>query len=509
MQEYCMYLRKSRADIDAEAGGVVDILARHEQILTELAERRGLNVTAIYREIASGESIARRPVMQQLLHEIEQGKWAGVLVTETSRLARGNSVDQGIVSQTFKYTGTKIITPTKDIDPSDEADEEFFELGLFLSRFEYRMIRRRMVAGEKAARKEGRFVKNSAPYGYEREKLARGWTLRPVPEQAEVVRLIFKLYLEGNGYVRIANRLNGMSIPAPNGDKWVSSSIPGMLRNPHYAGYTSSAYRPSQSTYKDGKLVRSRPKNHELELYEGKHEAIVSREAWHDVQNRMKKTIMPRGREMKNPLASLIVCDKCGKVMVRRRAGRNNIIILACPTPGCPTVSSVLERVEHLLIDTLSVFLRAVMMELDTAPPDLTAQRHALSIAQEKLARANARMQRAFELVEDGTYSRQTFLMRQSEIQQEQAKQWERIEQVTNKIESAQKLYEARSKFEPRMRQLMSVYDFNAPAADRNRLLRSVIASVDYHKTIGGRWATETDLRLTIHPIIFLSDHIK
>ena len=46
---YCMYLRKSRADIEAEARGEGETLARHEKILLDLAKKMKLNVTQIHR----------------------------------------------------------------------------------------------------------------------------------------------------------------------------------------------------------------------------------------------------------------------------------------------------------------------------------------------------------------------------------------------------------------------------------------------------------------------------
>ena len=54
MQSYAIYLRKSRADIEAEAKGEGETLARHHAQLMELARRRDLNVTHIYKEIVSG-----------------------------------------------------------------------------------------------------------------------------------------------------------------------------------------------------------------------------------------------------------------------------------------------------------------------------------------------------------------------------------------------------------------------------------------------------------------------
>ena len=198
-EEYCMYLRKSRVDIEAEAHGEGETLARHEKLLLEVARRDKLNVTQIYREVVSGETIASRPVMQHVLQEVEQGRWAGVLVVEVERLARGDTIDQGIMAQTFKYSGTKIVTPLKVYDPNNEYDEEYFEFGLFMSRREYKTINRRLQRGRLAAAKEGKWVSGVAPYGYEKIRVPndKGWTLRPVEAEADIVRFIFRLYTSG------------------------------------------------------------------------------------------------------------------------------------------------------------------------------------------------------------------------------------------------------------------------------------------------------------------------
>lgn len=135
----CIYLRKSRADREAEARGEGETLARHERILLDLAKKRGYNVGAIYREVVSGETISARPVMQQLLQEVEAGKWDGVLVVEVERLARGDTIDQGVVSRAFQFSNTLIITPMKTYDPNNEFDEEYFEFGLFMSRREFKL----------------------------------------------------------------------------------------------------------------------------------------------------------------------------------------------------------------------------------------------------------------------------------------------------------------------------------------------------------------------------------
>ena len=243
MAGYVIYLRKSRADLEMESRGEGETLARHRAALLEVAKRQGLSVTQIYSEIVSGETIAARPVIQKLLSEVEQGMWTGVLVMEIERLARGDTIDQGVVAQAFKFSGTKIITPVKVYDPGNEFDEEYFEFGLFMSRREYKTITRRMQRGRLASVKEGKFAANKAPYGYKRVRLEKdkGWTLEPVPEQAEAVQLIFDWYVNGEkkadgtqerlGYLKIAQKLDAMKLPTVTGGSWSVGTVKEILTN--------------------------------------------------------------------------------------------------------------------------------------------------------------------------------------------------------------------------------------------------------------------------------------
>ena len=86
---YCMYLRKSRKDLEAELQGAGETLARHRTVLEDLATRRGYDIGRVYTELGSADTIADRPVMQQLLADVRIGLWDGVLVYDIARLARG------------------------------------------------------------------------------------------------------------------------------------------------------------------------------------------------------------------------------------------------------------------------------------------------------------------------------------------------------------------------------------------------------------------------------------
>lgn len=162
---YIKYLRKSRKDLEAEQHGSGETLAKHDLILTNLYRSMGIKDEQIItlREIVSGDSIASRPVIQEVLQLVEQGGIAGVIVTEVERLARGNTSDQGLIANTFQYSNTKIITPMKIYDPTNEYDQEYFEFGLFMSRREYKTINRRLQNGRNMSASQGKFPRCLCP----------------------------------------------------------------------------------------------------------------------------------------------------------------------------------------------------------------------------------------------------------------------------------------------------------------------------------------------------------
>lgn len=283
---YCIYLRKSRADAEAEARGEGETLARHEHTLLELARRQGLSITHIYREIVSGDSIAARPQMQALLQAVTDGQYTGVLVMEIERLARGDTIDQGVVAQAFRESGTLIVTPVKTYDPTNEFDEEYFEFSLFMSRREYKTIKRRMQAGRIASVKEGNYIGTTAPYGYRKispEPKVR--TLEIIPEEAEAVRMMFEWYISGAGTKAIATKLNLLQIPPKKTAAWEPVSVRKILHSPIYVG------KVQWHTKRDGTI-----------LADGLHEAIISEEQWQQAQqmHERKASPIPSGYTSKN-----------------------------------------------------------------------------------------------------------------------------------------------------------------------------------------------------------------
>ncbi len=506
---YCLYLRKSRADTEAEAKGAGETLSRHETALLALAKRLDLTITAVYKEIVSGETIANRPVMQQLLDEVERGQWQGVLVMEITRLARGETIDQGIVAQAFKYSNTKIITPDKIYNPANEFDEEYFEFGLFMSRREYKMINQRQQRGRLASIREGKYLGNKPPYGYRRLKLEnqKGWTLEP-DENAATVQLIYNLFTEEKlGCSKIANRLNALACPTQSGKSWIDSVVRGILTNPVYAGWIRWGGRPQTKTASNGKIRKSRPRAaaENIILAKGLHHPIITQEQFDLAQKLFNNNRSPRGPQnngLHNPLVGLLTCVHCGKKMFKR-PNKNGVDRIICTTPGCPTVSDNLEHVEQVLLQSVSKWLIEHKLQDnlldDTATDTSTAQTQLKKIQQEQET-LNHQKKRIHELLEKDVYSIETFLERSAELAAKQKSLQQQVEELQSEITAKQKLLQSQNEIIPKMQTILETYSSTPNAEAKNRLLKSVIEKVVYSKTTNQRWSTENDLTLTIYP---------
>lgn len=198
-----IYLRKSRKDMDYfKDESIEKTLQRHEKELQDFIISifgKPIPEHNIYREVASGDTIEDRPVIQEVLSIIEDDNKKGVICIEIERLARGNTMDQGIIAQTFQYTNTKIITPYKIYNLDNEDDLSYFEDGLFQARKYLKYTKRILSRGRLRSVKDGKYVGSVLPYGFNKIKLLneKGYILVKNESEAKVIRLMADLFLDG------------------------------------------------------------------------------------------------------------------------------------------------------------------------------------------------------------------------------------------------------------------------------------------------------------------------
>lgn len=524
MDQYLIYLRKSRQDRDQELQtGVFDTLQRHRDTLMALAKSCGYPIAGVFEEVVSGDTIAERPEMQKLLSAVETGTYTGVLVMEVPRLARGNTRDQGTVAETFQYSGTKIITPDKIYDPSNESDEEYFEFGLFMSRREYKAINRRLQRGRIASLNEGKYIAGTPPYGYRKIKIARqkGYTLEIVPEQAEVVREIFRLYTVGDprpdgtlepiGSYGIANQLNAQSITSPGGVKWSAASVRDILKNPTYAGYVRWAYRPERKQMVGGSVVISHPVSHDNRMQKGLHPAIITEAAWIATRSVLldrSHAPVPGSRQISNPLAGILYCSICGRSLVQLPQGSHGTPMLMCPTPKCPTVGSRLDVTQAALLDGLQDWLNDYRVSRTEGellrPGDQSAVRDAersLIKAKANFAALSKQKGSLHDLLEQGIYTQDIFWERSRNLDGRIADAEKRIRSLSGHLTALHRADRAGRKLVPKIQNVLDIYGSLETCSQKNTLLKSVLDHVIYSKTVGGKWR-ESDLKLFLYPKI-------
>lgn len=511
MEYYCAYLRKSRKDRELEAQGQGETLARHEKMLKDLAEKRNIKISKFYREVVSGESIATRPVMQELLADVEKGLWTGVLVVEVERLARGDTMDQGLVSQTFKYSNTKIITPLKIYDPNNDFDEQYFEFGLFMSRQEYRTINRRLHAGMIASVKEGKYISSYPPYGYEKYKLKgqKGNSLRPIPEQATIIKFIFEECLKGNSITSIKNALNLKCIPSARNSEWVQSTIRQILRNPVYIGKIKWEDRRTKKKIIDGKVIRVHNPDSEIILVDGIHEPIIDEKTFEEVQKILDSHITPNQKEkssLNNSLAGILKCELCGKTMsmVLKYPRDKKKPALRCLY--CNNSSSVYETVEKKLLDSLVVLLKEY--ELDYNEMNQKTQTETLlKIDQEKVNKLHDTLEKLslqknnlYDLLEQGVYDKETFLNRSNLINEKIDSTQKEILDLNADIEKLETVINNKRTFIPKLQNVIDTYFKTDDIVLKNKLLKSVLGKVTYKKV---NPKSPEDFTLTLYPKLF------
>ena len=490
---YAIYLRKSREDIEAEKYGEGETLARHEKILTTLAEKRNLPISKIYREVVSGETISERKEMQKLLKDVENEKWTGVLVVEVERLARGDTIDQGRVSKAFKYSHTKIITPVKTYDPDNEFDEEYFEFGLFMSRREYKTINRRLQRGREISVQEGKFVGNIAPFGYDRVKLknAKGYTLSINRNEAPIVKEIFRLYtFENNTINSVVNKLNNMNLKPRISDEWSISSVKDILSNPIYIGKLTWNRRKQKKKTKNGHLIISRPRNQNYLIYDGLHEPLIDNKTWELVQEKRKENTpkVKHSNVIQNPLVGLVFCKKCGKPMQRRPYNKTNkITTLICPNPRCDNISSKLYVVENKIIEALKIWLKNYKVNYEIKDNSNTDNNkvieQSISATKKELEKESTKIDKIYDFLENGIYNKDEFINRSKSIKDNIQNLETKLNEYNTLLQKNTEMQNEKETIIPKLENVIDLYDKLETAEDKNILLKSIISKVTYLKT--------------------------
>lgn len=289
-----------------------------------------------------------RPGIKKMFELARNGKIDAVFVKDLSRLGRHRTLTLDCIDK-LKLLGVRVISVTENIDSFNDSDDLLIGFKGLLNDCYSRDIQKKVIYGFRQKQQEGLVM--IPPMGYFKDKNTN--EVEIVEEAAEIIRTIFKLYLEGYGLKAIARILNekGMKSPAyyqlkligkkqgHNKPKitsrflWDYSSVKRILKNEFYCG-----------TVVNHKNERSRITKRQIDVpaeEQFRHEdmvpAIIPREMWERTQEflnaKVRKNVRAGENKPCHKYSGLLQCSDCGcsfVAKVRKTKGNPDRVEYVC-----------------------------------------------------------------------------------------------------------------------------------------------------------------------------------
>ncbi len=276
-----------------------------------------------------------RPGFNQLIKDLDQ-KIDRVFVKDFSRLGRHNAKVLLLLDE-FRERNKQLIV-IDDAYDSLRAEDDIIGIKTWYNERYVKEASKKIRSALQARQIDGSLI-TQLPFGYRRNENDKR-TIEIIDSHAECVRLVYKLYLNGLGYRRIANRLTQEGVPTPSmilGEReirdgkvskrriaftWSEAMVKDMLGNDFYTGVLRLHKRHRKTIHGKDKRV---PKEEQY-TFENHHPAIIGKTDFERVQE-MKAERMGRREYSGTPVSSFfggcIFCRDCGSRLtpIRRKTG--------------------------------------------------------------------------------------------------------------------------------------------------------------------------------------------
>ena len=404
-----LYSRLSVGDEDRD-GGESNSIQNQKKFLESYA--RQLKLTNIRHYIDDDESgrFFDRSAYSRMIEDVENGKIGVCIMKDMTRWGR-DYLQVGNAMEIFRRNNVRFIAVNNGIDSEKPDTLEFAPFINIMSEWYARDISKKVKTGIRTKGTSGKPIATEAPYGYVKDPGDKDFWLID-EEAAEVVRLIFRLFLDGKNRNQIAVYLKNEQVPTPtfymkdrgrgtakskplneeNRYKWNKTTLTKILTRQEYCGdvvnfKTAKHFRDKRNHYVD----RS-----QWQITENVHEPIVDRADFENVQRILENIPVkrPNGDGEIHPLSGLLFCKDCGaKMHIRidyRNGGKRHIAYCSeyhkgkarnpkCNSPHImdadllmQTVSEVLKKIAEYSISNRADFEALVKKSLDVQQTDRT-----------------------------------------------------------------------------------------------------------------------------------------
>ena len=362
---------KKNKDDDSES------IANQKSMLLKYALEQGWEVVNIYSDDDYSGADNNRPDFNRMLEECEKGNVDIVLCKTQSRFSRDMEVIEKYIHNKFIEWGVRFVSIVDNADTDVEGNKKSRQINGLVNEWYLEDLSNNVRKSLQNKREDGQFLGSFAPYGYRKDPNNKNKLLID-PISAEVVKEIFELYKNGNGYYKITKSLNDRGILTPsnykkeNGSKyvcrsakcgertkWCQDTIAGILRNEVYMGNLVQG-RKTYVSYKNHKQI-IKPKEEWTHSY-GTHEPIIDVDTWNIVQSKFKsRTRVTRTGEV-YMLSRKVCCKECKHIFTRNlyKTSEGKTAYLKCKGKRlanyeCDNISSIrCDVLEKILVEEIN-----------------------------------------------------------------------------------------------------------------------------------------------------------
>lgn len=333
-----LYSRLSVGDEDRD-GGESNSIVNQKAFLERYARQHKLMNIRHYIDDDESGRFFDRSAYTQMISDVESGKIGIVIMKDMTRWGR-DYLQVGNAMEIFRRNNVRFIAINNGIDSKDQNTLEFAPFINIMSEWYARDISKKVTTGIKTKEASGKPVATEAPYGYIKDPKSKDYWIVD-KEAAEVVKLIFTLFMEGKNRNQIAVYLKEKEILTPtfymkqqdrgtaknkklneeNRYNWNKATLTRILKRQEYCGdvvnfKTEKHYRDKRNHYVD---------KSKWQIIENVHEPIIDRATYENVQRILKNAPVkrPNGDGEIHALSGLMYCKDCGTKMHIRTIHKN------------------------------------------------------------------------------------------------------------------------------------------------------------------------------------------
>lgn len=505
-----LYCRLSRDDgTENESNSI----SNQKTLLQQKAKEYGLSNTRCYVDDGFTGTNFNRPGFQQLLEDIDLGYISAVMVKDLSRLGR-DYVSVGHYTDIYFPEHNVRFIAVNDMVDSADGENELAPFKNIMNEMYARDISRKVRSSHRLRGNMG-VPLSQPPYGYRKDPNTKGrWIIDPEP--AEVVRRIFRLFLEGNGVESIAHILQNDQVMIPlaywfsqglkrggrrshtDPCRWNMNTVWKILRQQEYCGDVIN-FKTCSKSFKNKKRLENPEEN--WKVFHDVHEPIIDRETFELVQSRLGNTKhrkpKPENGE-KSIFTDLLVCADCGRKLWYHLNTSRNIRFFSCSNykgdyrGTCSqrhyiredavyeVVMLELRRLAMLLKEDEAAFAELLARETDREL--LGKRKHLESELQQTLLRNDTVSQTMQKLYEDnvsGKVSDEWFLQLANRYETERMELKAKIASIREELSAMGTAQKGRDTFLAAVRRFMDMETLTAP------LLQELIDRIEVHEVEG------------------------